>query len=195
MEHRFVARILDRVVANARAIRRAPEVVALVGIITLGVSSFAFQHFHLERVAALSDTIASQERLLADYRTQLKGAEEAAAQIEKLTSSLAETQRSLNAAKTKPLPVSVENRSRDPRRLYDDNKPIALVRDPKVDLDKKKITFPAVNAEALLGVNKTYEFQDWKLACGGTQLYSMINDGSGSQYSYSPLTCKITGIR
>jgi hypothetical protein len=195
MEHWFVARIRDRVVANARAIRRAPEVVALVGIITLGVSSFAFQHFHLERVAALSDTIASQERLLADYRTQLKGAEEAAAQIEKLTSSLAETQRSLNAAKTTPLPVSVENRSRDPRRLYDDNKPIALVRDPKVDLDKKKITFPAVNAEALLGVNKTYEFQDWKLACGGTQLYSMINDGSGSQYSYSPLTCKITGIR
>jgi hypothetical protein len=195
MEHWFVARIRDRVVANARAIRRAPEVVALVGIITLGVSSFAFQHFHLERVAALSDTIASQERLLADYRTQLKGAEEAAAQIEKLTSSLAETQRSLNAAKTTPLPVSVENRSRDPRRLYDDNKPIALVRDPKVDLDKKKITFPAVNAEALLGVNKTYEFQDWKLACGGTQLYSMINDSSGSQYSYSPLTCKITGIR
>jgi hypothetical protein len=195
MEHRFVARILDRVVTNARAIRRAPEVVALVGIITLGVSSFVFQHFHRERVAALNDTIASQERLLADYRTQLKGAEEAAAQIEKLTSSLAETQRSLNAAKTTPLPVSVENRSRDPRRLYDDNKSVALVRDPKVDLDKKKITFPAVNAEALLGVNKTYEFQDWKLACGGTQLYSMINDGSGSQYSYSPLTCKITGIR
>jgi hypothetical protein len=195
MEHRFVARILDRVVTNARAIRRAPEVVALVGIITLGVSSSVFQHFHRERVAALNDTIASQERLLADYRTQLKGAEEAAAQIEKLTSSLAETQRSLNAAKTTPLPVSVENRSRDPRRLYDDNKSVALVRDPKVDLDKKKITFPAVNAEALLGVNKTYEFQDWKLACGGTQLYSMINDGSGSQYSYSPLTCKITGIR
>jgi hypothetical protein len=195
MEHRFVARILDRVVTNARAIRRAPEVVALVGIITLGVSSFVFQHFHRERVAALNDTIASQERLLADYRTQLKGAEEAAAQIEKLTSSLAETQRSLNAAKTTPLPVSVENRSRDPRRLYDDNKSVALVRDPKVDLDKKKISFPAVNAEALLGVNKTYEFQDWKLACGGTQLYSMINDGSGSRYSYSPLTCKITGIR
>jgi hypothetical protein len=68
---------------------------------------------------------------------------------------LAETQRSLSVAKSNP--VSVETRSRDPRRLYDDNKPIALVGDPKVDLDKKKMIFPAVNAETLLGANKTYE--------------------------------------
>lgn len=93
MEHGFPTRIIDRVVANARVIRWAPEAVALVGIITVGVSYFAFQHFHRERVAALNDRIAAQERLLADYRTKLKGAEQAAAEIEKLTSSLAETQK------------------------------------------------------------------------------------------------------
>jgi hypothetical protein len=55
---------------------------------------------------------------------------------------------------TKGRPVSDENRSRDPRRLYEDNKPIALVHDPKIDLDKKKMTFPEVNAEVILGANK-----------------------------------------
>jgi hypothetical protein len=193
MDPGLLARIIDRVVANARVIRRAPEAVALVGIITLGVSLFAFQHFHRERVAALNDRIASQERLLADYRTKLNGAEEAAAQIEKLTSSLAETQRSLSEAKSKL--VSVEKRSRDPRRLYEDNNPIALTQDPKIDLDKKIVRFPVVNAGVILGTNKVYEFHDWKLACGGTQLYSAISDGSGYEYSYSPLTCKIVGSR
>jgi uncharacterized protein HemX len=115
MEHGFSARINDRAVANARVIRGAPEAVALTVIITLGVSYFAFQHFHRERVAALNDRILSQERLLIDYRTKLKGAEAAAAQIEKLTSSLAAAQESLRQAKTTP--VSTEKQSRDPRRL------------------------------------------------------------------------------
>jgi len=66
MKHGLFTRIIDRVVANARVIRWAPEAVALVGIITLGVSYFAFQHFHRERVAALHDRILSQERRLAD---------------------------------------------------------------------------------------------------------------------------------
>jgi hypothetical protein len=88
------------------------------------LSSFGFHHFHRERVAALNDRIASQERLRADYRTQLKGAEEAAAQIEKLTSLLAKAQESLREAKTTP--VSIEKQSRDPRRLYEGNNPIAL---------------------------------------------------------------------
>lgn len=136
MEHGFPTRMIDRVVANARVVRWAPEAVALVGIITLGGSYFAFQNFNRERVAALNDTVASQERLLADYRTRLKAAEEAAAQIEKLTSSLAETQKSLSEAKSKL--ASVEKRSRDPRRLYEDNNPIALTQDPKIDLEKKK---------------------------------------------------------
>ena len=124
MKHRLFTRIIDRVVANARVIRWAPEAVALVGIITLGVSYFAFQHFHRERVAALNDRILSQERLLADYRIKLKGAEEPATQVEKLTSLLAETRKSLREAKSTL--ASVENRSRDPRRLYEDNNPIAM---------------------------------------------------------------------
>jgi hypothetical protein len=117
MEHGLIPRIVDRAVANARVIRQAPETVALVGIIALGVSYSAFQQYHQDRVAALNDRVASQERLLTDYRTKLNGAtpEEAAGQIEKLTSLLAETQKTLNEAKTKPL--SVENRSHDPQRL------------------------------------------------------------------------------
>jgi hypothetical protein len=176
MEHGFLAPMTDRISANARVIRRAPEAIALMVLVAAGISHFGFQQFHRERVAVLNETIAAQERLLADYRSKLKGAspDEAAAQIEKLTRLLADAQKSLSVTKSKP--VSVENRSRDPRRLYEDNQPIALVSDPKIDLDKKKITFPTVNAEALLGANKTYEFQDWKLACGGTQLYSVIND-------------------
>ena len=148
------------------------------------MSSFGFHHFHRERVAALNDRIASQERLRADYRTQLKGAEEAAAQIEKLTSLLAKAQESLREAKTTP--VSIEKQSRDPRRLYEGNNPIALAQDPKVDLEKKKITFPIVNAPVILGTNKVYEFHDWKLACGGTQMYNMLNDGAAREFSYSP---------
>ena len=193
MEHGFFSRIIDRVAANARVIRGAPEAVALVGIVTLGIAYFAFQHLHHERVAALSDRIASQERLLADYRTKLKGAEAAAAQIEKLTSSLARAQESLRQAKTTP--VSIEKQSRDPRWLYEGNSPIALTQDPKVDLEKKKITFPIVNAAVILGTNKVYEFHDWRLACGGTQMYNMVNDGAAREFSYSPLTCKIVGKR
>ena len=193
MEAGLFARILDRAVASARVIRRAPEAIALAALLAAGISYFAFQQFHRESVGVLNQTIAAQGRLLADYRTKLKGAspDEAATQIEKLTDQLADAQKSLSVTKSKPL--SVENRSRDSRRLYEDNKPIALVSDPKLDLDKKKITFPAVNAEVLLGANKIYEFQDWKLTCGGTQLYSMTSEGSRNEYSYSPLTCKIVG--
>ena len=159
MEHGFLARIIDRVAANATVIRRAPEAVALIGIIVVGVSYVGFQNFHRERVAVLNDTIASQERLLADYRAKLKGVtpEGAAAQIEKLTRLLADVRKSLNTAKSEP--VTVENRSRDPQRLYEENKPIALVRDPKIDLDKKKITFPAVDTEALLGLIRFTNFK------------------------------------
>jgi hypothetical protein len=193
MDPRLLARIIDRLVANARVIRGAPEAVALVGIVTLGLSFFAFQHFYHERVAALNDRISLQERLLGDYRTKLKGAEDAAAQIEKLTSSLAAAQESLRQAKTTP--VSIEKQSRDPRRLYEGNSPIALTQDPKIDLEKKKITFPIVNAAVILATNKVYEFHDWKLACGGTQLYNMTNDGAAREFSYSSLICKIVGNR
>jgi hypothetical protein len=193
MDPGLTARIIDRVVANARVIRGAPEAVALVGIITLGVSYFAFQHFHREAVDALDDKISSQERLLIDYRAKLEGTEQAAAQIEKLTSSLAAAQESLRQAKTTP--VSIGKESRDPRRLYEGNSPIALTQDPKVDLEKKKITFPIVNAAVILATNKVYEFHDWKLACGGTQMYNMVNDGAARDFSYSPLICRIVGNR
>jgi hypothetical protein len=68
MEHGLSARFVDRAVANARAIRGAPEAIALVGIVRLGVSYFAILHFHRESVAALNEQIASQERLLAEGR-------------------------------------------------------------------------------------------------------------------------------
>ena len=193
MDAGLLARIIDRVVANARVIRGAQEAVALVGTITLGVSYFAFQHLHRESVATLNERILSQEQLLIDYRTKLEGTEQAAAQIEKLTRSLAAAQESLRQAKTTP--VSIEKQSRDPRRLYEGNSPIALTEDPKVDLEKKKITFPIVNAAVILATNKVYEFHDWKLACGGTQMYNMVNDGAAREFSYSPLTCKIVGNR
>lgn len=105
MEYGFLGRIIDRVIANARVIRRAPEAIVLTAIITLGISFFGFQHFHRERVTALNDRIASQERLVADYRTKLRGAtpDEAVTQIEKLTSLLAQTQKALSEQKSKPL--------------------------------------------------------------------------------------------
>jgi hypothetical protein len=193
MDPGLFPRIIDRFVANARVIRRAPEAVALVGIIMLGVSYFAFQHFHRESVAALNDKLSSQDRLLIDYRAKLKGAEATAAQIEKLTSSLAAAQESLRQAKSTP--VSIEKQSRDPRRLYEGNSPIALTQDPKIYLDKQKITFPIVSAAVILATNKVYEFQDWKLACGGIKMYNMVNDGAAREFSYSPLTCKIVGNR
>jgi hypothetical protein len=48
MEHGLIARIADRAAANARVIRGAPEAVAFVGIITLGVSYFASSHIAVE---------------------------------------------------------------------------------------------------------------------------------------------------
>ena len=39
-----------------------------------GGSYFFFQHFYWERVAALKDSISSQEAMLNDYRTKLGGA-------------------------------------------------------------------------------------------------------------------------
>jgi len=79
--------------------------------------------------------------------------------------------------------------------LYEDNNPIAQVQDPTIDLDQKKVTFAAVNSGYILQTNKLYQFQNWKLARGGTRLYNMISDGASREFAYSPLSCKIVGSR
>ena len=106
---------------------------------------------------------------------------------------LADAQRNLNETKAKA--VSLDVRPRDPRSLYEDDNPIALVRDPKIDLDNKKITFPVVTSSVILGINKSYQFQNWKLACGSTQVYNAVRNGAAREFSYAPLTCKIVGNR
>ena len=115
------------------------------------------------------------------------------AQIEKLTATLTDAEKSLKAAK--PAPTSAENRSRNPRSLYEDNNPVAQVQEPRIDIHQKRVTFFAVNSANLLQTDKLYEFQNWKLACGGTGLYNTVTDGVSREFSYSPLTCKIVGDR
>jgi hypothetical protein len=195
MEHGFVGRILDRAVANLAGVKAAPEAFLLLAIIISGVSYFAFRQFERESVSALENKMALQEVRITEYRNRLNGAtpEEAATQIEKLTKLLADAQASLSEVKAQE--ASVDGRPRDPRSLYEDANPIALVLDPKVDLDNKKITFPVVTSSVILGINKSYEFQNWKLACGSTRLYNAARSGTAREFSYAPLTCKIIGSR
>ena len=193
MQSGFLSRSVDRLVANARAIRGAPEAIVLVVIIGIGISGFGFRHYR-ERLADMNGRLAFQERMLTEYRAKLSAAnpEEAATQIEQLTAALAAADKRLSAAKNEP--IEVEKRSRDPRSLYDGNTPIAQVQDPKIDLDQKKVTFPSVSSGVILQA-KLYEFRNWKLTCGGTRLYNMVSDGGSREFSYSPLTCKIVGNR
>ena len=188
--------LLDRVRKNARVITEASAAFVLVAMITFGVTYFAFQQLHRERLAALDERIASQEALLSDYRTKLKGAtpEVAENQIELLRLALRDVQTSLdNALKTKP--AVGENPARDSLNLYQNNTAVASVREPKFDFDKKTVTFAAVTSAVSLGINKSYEFRDWKLTCGGTKVYGDVGNGAVHEFSYSPLTCKIVGNR
>jgi hypothetical protein len=195
MEHGFVGRIFDRAAANLAGVKAAPEAFLLLAIITFSVSFFAFRHFERESLSALENKMALQEARITEYRNRLNGAtpEEAANQIENLTKMLAAAQASLSEAKTQE--ASVDGRPRDPRSLYEDANPIALVLDPKIDLDNKRITFPVVTSTVILGINKSYEFQNWKLACGSTRLYNAAHSGAAREFSYAPLTCKIIGSR
>jgi hypothetical protein len=195
MEHGFAVRLRDRAKANVGGVKAAPEAFLLVAIIAFGVTAFAFRQIERAALSALENKIVSQEVLIAEYRDELDRAapEKAAAQIEKLTKMLAEAQAGLNDAKTQG--PSVDGRPRDPRSLYEDANPIALVGDPKVDLENKKITFPIVTSSVILGIDKFYEFQDWKLACGSTRLYNAVRNGAAGEFSYAPLTCKIVGSR
>ena len=187
--------MLNRVRANFAGIKAAPEALLLLMIIAIGVSYLAFQRVEGEHLAVLENKIAAREALITEYRRKLNGAtpEQAANDIEKLTKTLADAQRNLNEAKTKA--ASLDVRPRDPRSLYEEDNPIASVRDPKIDLDNKKITFPAVTSSVILGINKSYQFQNWKLACGSTQVYNAVRNGAAREFSYAPLTCKIVGNR
>jgi hypothetical protein len=160
-----------------------------VVIVGIGISGFGFQHYR-ERLADLNAELGSRDRLLTEYRTKLTEAE---TQVAKLTSALAAAEKRLTAANDRP--ILAENPSRDPHSLYEDNNPIAQVQDPKIDLDQKRVTFAAVNSGYILQTHKLYQFQNWKLVCGGTRLYNMVNDGASPEFSYSPLICKIVGSR
>src|SRR6266436_1824315 len=195
----FVAWVRNRVLANFAGIKAAPEAFLLLMIITIGVFYLfylSFQRVQGEHLAVLENKIAAREALIAEYRSKLTGAtpQQDANEIEKLTKMLADAQRNLNEARTKAA-ASIDVRPRDPRSLYDEDNPIAVVRDPKIDLDNKKITFPVVTSSVILGINKSYQFQNWKLACGSTQVYNAIRNGAAREFSYAPLTCKIVGNR
>ena len=196
IKYGMVACFFDRVRKNASVIAGAPEAFALTAIIVFGISYFALEQFHRERLAVLNDRVASQEALLTEYRTKLKGAtpEEAANEIAQLKITLRDTQARLdNGVKNKP--VALETPARDPLRLYQDNTAMAFVQEPKFDFDNKTVTFAAVTSRMLLGINKSYEFRDWKLICGGTKVYGDVHNGGMHEFSYSPLTCKIAGNR
>ena len=79
---------------------------------------FLLQRVHQERLAALNDRIASQELLLSEYRTKLKGATagEAAAQIADLTKRLDGVQKNLDETRAKL--ALLDNPPHDPHRLY-----------------------------------------------------------------------------
>ena len=195
MGHWFAARMLNRPRANFTGIKAAPEAFLLLMIITIGACYFLFERSQREHLAALKNKIGERDRLIGEYRSRLNGAtpEQAAKEIETLTNTLADAQRNLSEARTKATSTAVT--PRDPRSLYEEDNPIASVQDPKIDLDNKRITFPVVTSSVILGINKSYQFQNWRLACGSTQVYSAVRNGTVPQFSYSPLTCKILGNR
>ena len=195
MTLQYVARVLDRASANVGALRMALEAFLLAAVVLVGIFYFVSYQSYRERLALFSDKMASNQAMLSEYRAKLKGATpaEAATQIERLTTLLAASQKDLSEMQNKS--TSSDGRPRDPHRLYADNAPIAVVQDPTVDLDRKTITFPTATSDIILGINQSYEFQNWRLACGGTRLYNSIRDATARAFSYSPLTCKIVGSR
>jgi hypothetical protein len=196
IKYGMVAWFSDRVRKNASVIAGAPEAFALMAIIVFGISYFALEQFHRERLDVVNGRVASQGALLTEYRTKLKGAtpEEAANQIAQLKITLGDIQTRLdNVVRNKP--VVLETSARDPLRLYQDNTAMAFVQGPNFDFDNKTVTFAAVTSRVLLGINKSYEFRDWKLICGGTRVYGDLRNGAVREFSYSPLTCKIAGNR
>src|ERR1700739_3829373 len=98
MQDGFHSRIIDRAVANARAIRGAPEAIALLMLVGIGISGLGFQHYR-ERLADLDVQLVSRDRLLIEYRTKLNEAE---TQVGKLTTELADAEKSLRTVRDRP---------------------------------------------------------------------------------------------
>lgn len=165
----------------------------LLGITALVVSYLLLQEFQRDRLAAVNDRIASQEVQLGKYQAKLEEAipKATAAQIE-LTHRVSDIEKALADVRSRLASLDLP---RDPRGLYQDNSIIASVHDPKVDLDKKTVTFPTVTSQILLSNDKLYEFQTWKMVCGGTRIYNTVGYGVAHEFSYSPLNCKILGNR
>src|SRR5437667_9294298 len=115
---------LGSVVANGHVIRSAGSS-PCSGPSALAYPIFLLQRVHQERLAALNDRIASQELLLSEYRTKLKGATagEAAAQIADLTKRLDGVQKNLDETRAKL--ALLDNPPHDPDRLYQGRNAIA----------------------------------------------------------------------
>jgi hypothetical protein len=180
--------MVERARANADGVSAAPEAFVVVAIVAFGIPCLVLRQSYGERLAVLEGKLATQQALLADYRTKLRGAAagRAAARIEQLTALAAGTQ-----ARVKDR----DHRTRDPQRLYADDTPVALVAAPTINADEKTLTFPEVTAEILLATDRPYQYKNWKLSCGGTQSYSALGDGATREFSYSHLICKIVGDR
>jgi hypothetical protein len=147
-----------------------------------------------ERLAALEDKLVSETALVSDYRAKLQaGSQRAAGQIDKLSALVANLQNQL-FEKEKKL-VALERQPRDEQKLYEDKAPIALARDPRIDLAAKNVTFLSVTSGTPLTADKFYEYRNWKLACGGSQSYRVIDDGAVPKFAYSHLICRIVGVR
>jgi hypothetical protein len=194
MGHWFAARMLSRARGNFAGIKAAPEACLLM-IITIGACYFFVERSQRAHLATLENMIVERDAVIGEYRNKLNGAapEQVTREMETLRKTLADLQRNLSEARIKAASIAVT--PRDPRSLYEEDNPIASVRDPKIDLDNKRITFPAVTSSVILGINKFYQFQNWKLACGSTQVYNAVRNGAVREFSYAPLTCKIVGSR
>jgi hypothetical protein len=185
MLDRFLARVVDRARANADGVGAAPEAFVLLAIVTFGIPCFVLRQSFGERLAVLEIKLATQQALLADYRTRLRAASaaEAAPPIEEPAAGAPAGDR------------DGDRRTRDPQRLYADDIPVALVAAPAVNADEKTLTFPEVIAGMLLATDRPYQYKNWKLSCGGAQFYSAPRDEATREFSYSHLICKIVGER
>jgi hypothetical protein len=185
----FLARLVERVRANAAGVEAAPEAFVVLAVIAFGLPCLALQHSYGERVAELQSKLATQQALLADHRAKLRAAS---------------STRDVAAQTEEPRPLAAgmqargkdrDRRTRDLERFYADDIPVALVAAPPVNSDEKTLTFPEITSATLLATDRPYQYKNWILSCGGAQSYSTRGGGATRQFSYSHLICKIVGDR